>query len=241
MKQLRQKWIPDLPLEKYHWGEPFDSCLNNSKLKLLEYSPAHAHAVTKDNPTKALRIGTYLHDLLLMDTDVKQMRAVYKEDEVDLAADMAAAVMRHKKASKIIKHADKEMTGIYKDPDFGFWCKIRTDLKLDKHGIIGDIKSTNSHFSKFKKDIFWFKYPWQGWLYLRGANTLSTLLIGKKIYHTFLLIVVEKKPPHGVVIYKLSKATLDAAEQEVMPLLELYKNCLDTGKWPSYPEEIVEV
>lgn len=226
--------------EIYHWGSPYDSCLNNSRLKLLNISPAHAHAAEKKDPTKALRIGIYLHDLLLMDSDPNKLRSVYKPDEVDLALHMAASVMGHSKANKIIKHADKEHSGFFKDPDFGFWCKIRADLKLPDSGIIADVKSTvDAHSAKFKKDIFWFKYHWQAWFYLRGANTLA--FKDKKSFHTFLIIAVEKKPPFGVMIYKFAKHTLDQAEQEIMPLLELYKNCLDKGEWPSYPEEIVEV
>jgi len=194
----------------------------------------------KTEPTKALRIGSIFHDILLIGADTAQLRNVYKEDEVDTAVNMAASVLNHKKASSLIAHGLKEQTGIYKDPDFGFWCKIRTDIKLPELGILGDLKSTtDAHPQKFKRDVYWFKYHWQAWKYLRGANAVP--FKGKKFFHTFLIIACEKKPPYGVMVYKISQYLLDQAEQEIMPLLELYKNCLDKNEWPSYPEEIMEI
>lgn len=237
---MKQGWIPNLSNDRYHWGSPYDKFLNNSKLKLLAISPAHANAAKKEDPSKALRVGSLLHDLLLNDANILTLRQIYKEDEVDLAWDMAQSVLKHKKAHLLIKHGKKEYSGFFKDPDHGFWCKIRTDIMLPDMGIMADVKSTaDAHPAKFKRDIFWFKYHWQGWFYLRGGNVLA--FRSKKFFHTFLIIAVEKKPPYGVMIYKLSRASLDEAEQNIMPLLETYKRCLDRGEWPSYPEEIVEV
>ena len=235
MKKLRQKWIPDLPINIYHWQAPYADCLNSSKLPKLAISPRHCQASQKSDPTKSQRIGIIFHGLALGETLHKED---WKTDEWELAEHMANSVLRHDTARSIISNGQHEQSGFYKDPDFGFWSKIRTDVKIDDIGVLADLKSTtDAHPNRFKKDIYWFKYHWQGWLYLRGANTIEKT----NKFHTFLIIACEKSPPYGVMIYRLSKAILDQAEQEVMPLLETYKKCLDTGNWPSYPDEIIEV
>lgn len=244
MKRLKQGWIDDLPNDEYHWGEPYAKCLNKSKLEKLVVSPAHCAAVEKSDPTKPLRIGDLFHQITLLGTDPTQLRFAFKADEVETACHMTEAVLSHKKAAGIIKSSIKERSGIYKDPDYAFWCKIRTDIQLPGLGILGDLKSTrNAHPPSFKKDALWLRYHWQGWKYLRGANAIESFKAKKiiKPYHTFLIIACEKKPPYGVMIYKIGQYLLDQAEQEVMPLLELYKRCLDKNEWPSYPEEIMEI
>ncbi|UCG07112.1 MAG: PD-(D/E)XK nuclease-like domain-containing protein [Desulfobacterales bacterium] len=238
MKKIKPKWIPDLPNNIYHWGKPYVDYLNTSKLKQLAISPAHCHAMQETPPTKALRVGSLFHDIVLLKSDEQQLRNAYKDDEVDLAVAMAESVLNHKKAASLIKHGYREQSGVFADPDLGFPCKIRADILIPDLGIIADLKSTrNAHPPSFKNDSKWLHYDWQGWWYLRGANAIE----GKKIFHTFLIIACEKKPPYGVMLYKISQWRLDEAEQEIMPLLELYKNCSDKNRWPSYPEEIMEI
>ena len=130
-KALRQGWIKDLPMAKYHWAEPYTRCLNKSKLEKLAISPAHCHAVKEEEPTKAMRVGTILNDILLLKTSREVLRAAYKDDEVDLAVEMARSFLNHKNASKILTAAETELTGIYKDPDFGFWGNTwKTEIGL---------------------------------------------------------------------------------------------------------------
>jgi hypothetical protein len=57
----------------------------------------------------------------------------------------------------------------------------------------------------------------------------------------FLIITVEKTPPHDVVVYEVSPTHLEHGMQEIETLLPLYARCMRDGHWPGYSREIVDL
>jgi hypothetical protein len=95
--------------------------------------------------------------------------------------------------------------------------------------MIIDLKTTtDSSQVAFPRAIRRFKYDWQAFFYLRGANSIS-----HELYDKFIIIAVEKTPPYGVMLFDLSEA-LYWAEMRVMPLIEKFSLCLDMNRWPGY-------
>jgi len=214
------------------WPRP----LSYSSMKHLAKSPAHIveYWLGDFQPTKQMRIGSIWHKLSLSQPIKKDE---YKKDEYELAETMQLILQKHELGASIIKQGGKEKKIIFTDPDFDFPSIAIPDVRIPELGIMADLKSAaDVSFYPFRKSIYFFKYHWQGWWYLRSGNAVDP---GR--YHTFLIIAQETKPPYGVMVYKLSDKMLMDAEDQVRPLLSLFKTCLDTGEWPQYPEKIIEI
>ena len=235
--RIKTGWYPEVPDKIYHWGNPYKDFLNNSGIKEFAKSPAHlkaSRAAGEGKKTPALLQGTVFHYESL---GVPYGCLDFKPDQIEIACSMADKLEEHSIANNILKQADKEVSGFFKDPDFQFWCKIRLDLKLSELGVIADLKSTaDASAFKFRKDSFWFRYHWQAFWYLRGANAIEP---GK--YHSFIIVAQEKKEPYGIGVYKIGDELLSQAEKDIMPLLERYAKCVKSDTWEAYPEEIIEL
>ena len=60
-------------------------------------------------------------------------------------------------------------------------------------------------------------------------------------YYHFTIIAVEKTRPYEVGIYRVIDSAVEAGEDEIKRLLELYARCLDSDDWPGYPDEIKDI
>lgn len=210
--------------------------LSYSASKELAKSPAHVKAYweSESKATKAMRIGKLYETIAL---SMEMPRDCFKWDELETAKAMCDVLARHELSTQMISQGVTEKTGYFKDPDFGFDIIIRPDILLPQYSTMVDLKSAaDVSIRAFRKAVYWFKYHWQAFFYLRGANVLQP-----GVYNSYHIIAQETKPPYGIMVYKLSDATLTNAEIDMMPLLKLFKGCLDTGKWPLYPEEIIEI
>jgi len=209
--------------------------LSYSASKELAKSPAHVLAYWKKafEPTKQMRIGKYYHKLALLNDRPEK----WLKGEFEVAEAMCEVLAKHELASAMIKQGAIEKTGYCKDPDFGFDCIVKPDILLPQYGTIVDLKSAaDVSLRAFRRAIYFFKYHLQAAFYLRYANVIEP-----NTYHTFHIIAQETKPPYGIMVYKLSEVTLTNGEMELMPLLKLFKGCLDSGEWPLYPETIIEI
>lgn len=212
--------------------------LSYSASKELAKSPAHAKAYWEKpfEATKQQRIGKLYHYGALTPT-LKEDYPTPKKDELDIAVAMIEVLEKHELATQMISQGAIEKTGYFKDPDFGFDAIVKPDILLPQYNTIIDLKSAaDVSIRAFRRAVYFFKYNWQAFFYLRGANVLQP-----GVYNSYHIIAQETKPPYGIMIYKLSDATLANAEADMMPLLKLFKGCLDTGEWPLYPETIIEI
>ena len=211
--------------------------LSYSASKELAKSPAHVKAYWEKpfEATKQQRIGKLYHELALGQRGINYDGA--KKDEYAIAEAMFEVIQKHELAWQMISQGAIEKTGYFKDPDFSFDAIIKPDILLPQYNTIIDLKSAaDVSIRAFRRAVYFFKYNWQAFFYLRGANVLQP-----GVYNSYHIIAQETKPPFGIMIYKLSDATLTNAEVDMMPLLKLFKGCLDTGEWPLYPEEIIEI
>lgn len=221
--------------DKFVHSDEVPRALSYSASKELAKSPAHVLAYWQKpfEATKQQRIGELYHKLALL----KHLDFEANKDEIAVAKDMCDVLDRHELATQMIAQGQIEKTGYCKDPDFGFDCIVKPDILLPQYGTIVDLKSAaDVSVRAFRRAIYFFKYHIQGWLYLRWANAIEP-----GTYNSFHIIAQETKPPYGVMVYKLSDATLTNAELDMMPLLKLFKGCLESGEWPLYPMNIVEV
>lgn len=241
--------------ENYH-AEPG---LSSSGLKHLAKSPAH-YLEYKMNPpeqTPQMMLGTAAHravlergldsGLVLKAPGSTRSTNLFKdfagqnphaiclpESEFSRVEGIANAVARHPVASKLLSQGKAEQSAFWEQG--GVLCKARPDYLRDD-GVVIDLKtSADASVDGFQRSIMKFGYHWQSAWYLDGLSKL----LGKPL-ENFVHLVVESEAPYGIGIYVLDNGSLDKAREDVQKLQARYRECLHTGEWPSYPENIQNI
>lgn len=149
------------------------------------------------------------------------------------------SVMAHPAARALVTGPGQvELSLAWRDRETGVLCKGRWDRHTPElgGGAIVDLKTTtDAGRAAFEKSIFKFGYHRQAAFYLMGAKA-------RKIpVRSFAIIAVEKEPPYGVAVYRISDAVVQDAQEQVGRLLRLYKQCKETGEYPGYPEGVQDI
>ena len=252
---------PDVPAPVYRrWRAASQSIL----AILRDRSPAHAYEAMVNPPpqTDAERLGEAVHMAVLQpdlfarryvrgpegDRRTKAVREAWQEvaaanpgatillpAEYDQIIAIRDAVYRHPTARKLFG-GEAERSAVWRDPDTGVLCKGRFDEINRTVGCITDLKTTqDASPAAFTRAIYGYRYYLQAAHYLAGAQALGIDV------RFFVIIAVEKEPPYGVAIYHVSGEAIRAGLEELRPLLTVYARCMETGVWPSYPAEAVEI
>jgi exodeoxyribonuclease VIII len=238
--------------------------MSSSGLKELAKSPAHWFTwrfLPRQPPTPALQFGSLYHLMILEPEEFNKKVFVcegdkrtkkYKEmagqvpeggyilapGEADVFFGMKNAFDKHLIAHSLTRpetmHAEK--AGFFQIEPFTFWVSIKPDIRNRNLLIVSDLKTCQSaDQEEFSKAIANFKYHWQAWLYLKGCRILDRIP-----YRDWLWICQEKTPPYSVVTYRATQTMLKRAEEQILPLLYTFQECLDNDSWPSYfPEDKV--
>lgn len=229
--------------------------ISNSGLGLIAKSPAHYQASLQmtRKQTPALQLGSAVHCAVLepeefgkryalaeFDRRTKEGKAAYQEmldnGQEGLSADMymqvigiQKAVMTHPLAKELLSGGDSEVS-CFQVID-GTHTKARADY-LRKDGIIVDLKTTQDASPEgFAKSIADFGY------YRQAAWYMS--LFGREMpVDSFIFVAVEKEPPFAIGVYTLSEEALERGQNEIWKLFEIYQECLQSGDWYGYPNEI---
>lgn len=162
-------------------------------------------------------------------------KIMLSSDDFGTVEGIMRAVRGHKLASQLISGGRAEMTAIAEDPETGAMCKARPDY-MREDDILLDLKTTTeAGFFAFQRSVKAFRYHVQAAFYLDTVNRA----LGHEQYKRFILVVVEKEAPYGVVLYELDPEAIRIGRLEYRADLETYANCLKTNSWPSYPESLL--
>ena len=243
--------FPNIPARSYHAIDAFSF----SRATDFDRSPAHYKAALAfpREQTSAMLMGSAIHSLVLEHgKDVLEAPGstrstkIYKEfaeanpgkflllsDELENAKRAADSVLSHRLAKHLLSKGQPEVSAFWIDEKTGVRCKCRADYLRDD-GIVVDLKTTSDgSISEFQRSIASRKYHWQSAWYLDAFARLQ-----QKHLNAFIHLVVETKPPYAVSIYALDDAALEKAREDLSRLLERFSECLHTGEWPGYPDEI---
>lgn len=115
--------------------------------------------------------------------------------------------------------------------DCGTWIKTRPDFITDDHKIIIDYKTTanGANPERFGKQIFSLSYDVQAALY----SYMNELVFGVK--PSFLFLVQSTEPPFECSLVGASESLIAVGMEKVKHAIRLWRKCLDTNSWPSYP------
>ncbi len=237
--------------------------INRSSLfELLDKSPAHMKAKEEDNEiTEALLKGDAFHAAVLEPTrfekeytvlpancrpgsgkGMKERKDTFVEKNKDLTIltqkihddvrAMAAGVHAHPDLQDLLSHGESETSAYYWDDtdEKGLLLKSRLDWINQERHIIVDLKSAaDARFHLFKASAYNHGYHLQC-----GMSCLGVSQITQTMHEDFRFIVVESKPPYGIMIHPAGEEMINYGIQEMYNALDIYKRCLKDDIWPCY-------
>jgi exodeoxyribonuclease VIII len=166
-------------------------------------------------------------------------KVVVSEQDWSLAERMRDSVESHSVAAGIIAEA-VAMNQVEKEyfwmDSRGFERKGKIDAELRGSSAFGldcpiiDLKTTVSAGPEFRKSIMKFGYHTQGAYYRDAVRSEGREPGG------FIIIAVEKTPPHGVGTFVIDEVNLDQSQKIVDSWLDTYNACRLTDDWPSYED-----
>jgi exodeoxyribonuclease VIII len=186
-------------------------------------------------------------------------KSVLTFDEGELLKTMKSAVLANPIINKVLNSKGApEVAVFWNDPDYGFPCKAKIDWLVKENLVIElpdntvieiptgsqiDLKtSVNAEYGFYRYNAQKLGYHIQGAWYLYGADWAVYQKTGKTIEHrNFLHFVIEKEPPYGVQVFRLSDTLIQMGMGDIQKLLPLYVKCLEKDEWPSYPVGILEL
>ncbi len=126
---------------------------------------------------------------------------------------------------------------LWTDALTGVKCKGRPDY-VHRGGVVVDLKTTkDASPEEFAKVSARLGYHMQAAFYLDGMN--ATLQEGEDAFNAFVIVAVEQKPPHGIMIYELDDAAIDIGRRDYQRALAAWDVWQRTpGGWEGYPTAI---
>jgi hypothetical protein len=144
------------------------------------------------------------------------------------------AFRKHPIAQEFLSEGDFEVTLVWTDELEGVKCKARVDWLAC--GLILDLKSTISAApDEFGKQATKLNYPCQSAFYLDGYRTLT----GEDL--DFIFTALEKEEPFASAWYHATEDVVSYGRQINRRHMKAYAQCLKSGVWPAYPEEIMDL
>lgn len=198
---------------------------------ILEGVPAFNKAYTADGPInpktgKTYGAGTKSHDDWLAANGYTRDQII-SEEELDTLVRMENMTRRHAEAAAYLDFGWPEL--VVRADLHGVPCQIRMDwLTNDAQGNIFmlDVKTTED-ITWFESDARRYGYPHQFAFYRDVAQTA----VGLPVY--VAAIVVEKKEPFRVGMWRMPTEVLDYYSAANKAALENFKQCQVANEWPT--------
>lgn len=233
---------------------------NSHYLMDLLRSPAHAKWNKEhDRDTPSLLFGRAFHAAVLEPTELlnrfgllpedydgrtkahkaikeditKSGKSTLTHEDMFCITNMNAAIRQHPTARKLMGEIEAVEQSVFWEMS-GIKCKARLDARAKSR--ILDIKTTQdaSRF-KFARSIVDYMY------YVQAAHYLESMYAHNQDVNEFVIIAVESSPPFGVAAYSIDQGFIDAGRAKLSQALKTHAECIESGKWPSYPDAIEPV
>lgn len=144
-------------------------------------------------------------------------------------------IAAHREASDVFTDAGKAEQTLAWSDDHGVICRARLDWLRNDFTRIADYKSTGTSVNPEAMARFAVSQGWdiQASFYRRGVKAIT----GKD--PDFIFAVQEDGPPHALTAVGLSPSFIWYGDKRVQAAIDLWAQCLKSGKWPGYPNRIV--
>lgn len=152
-------------------------------------------------------------------------------DDVRRMVDAALAFIAESEIADFWHDGDSEVTGIAKDGDTTLRCRFDR-LTSDRRMIVDYKSTTDVSPDAFQRQIARMGYDVQHAFYRRVARILGV----KDPRFVFLAQSVES--PHECTLHDLDPASVEIADAKVERAINLWCQCLNAKRWPSYDNRI---
>lgn len=267
IKEFVPHVIADMTNEQYH----SHSAISKSSLDLIRRSPLHYYIEKigtdedlKRKQTKAMNVGTAFH-LLALEPDkfdahvavspelnkatkegkatwaafeaANQGKILLRPDDMEDLREMAKMIQAHPAAKFLLQGKGMVEASIFwRDDIYNADCRARPDWMRDD-GLLIDIKTCeDASPAQFDRHFWNYRYHVQAAFYLDGYKAVY----GKES-PGFVFIVVEKKPPYAVSVRMITPEYTEIGRRAYLENLETYAKCLETGIFPGYGNEVIEI
>lgn len=163
---------------------------------------------------------------------------VEKPEVRDEVTAMAQRARQHPWIARLLAESDieREVCAVAKCPVSGLTLKARCDLKAEKLGIIGDLKTTTAGTDprSFNKQAQTFDY----WLGASHYLEVFSLAAGVS-FDVYLFLVVGQAAPYSPRVYAMEELSLNACQDLNHYLRRKVAACIAAGEWPS-PHQSIE-
>lgn len=153
--------------------------------------------------------------------------------EFDTVQAMAAALRRHPRAAEVLTPGGAaEQSLFWTDRETGVPCRARLDYLT--HRIVDYKTTTNVSPGHISKAVDSWGYHCQADFYLSGAIELDLVAPDAE----FLFVFQAKTAPYLVTVVELDDVALKIGHERNQVAREIFRECSETGVWPSYSDEI---
>ena len=161
-----------------------------------------------------------------------------KPDEAAAVAAMVEAVRTHPLAGRLFASGAPEQSIWWTDPATGARLRCRPDWLTEVLGepVVVDLKSTEDASPQaWRKTAANYGYHVQDPYYRDGLEAIG---LGPA---DFVFVLVEKSPPYLVATYRLTAEDVALGRARARRGIDLYARCLESGEWPGYALDFVEI
>lgn len=234
--------------------------LNFSGAKELLKSPAHYQSYLARNreETKALRVGSYVHALVLepakavtkfavapeCDKRTKEGKAIFADWEATkpegatvmtaeeaVMCEAVANAMSNARNALGITFTETEL--MFLSDDNGVPVKTAIDA-IGSDGYLYDLKTTEDASPQgFLKAVRAYRYNLQAYVYRTAFERAF-----KQRPLGFRFIVCEKEPPYATAVYEIGPELMSYAVADWERARKLWADCTESNVWPGYPSEV---
>ena len=234
------------------------------------YRSAYLSGAERKEPSATMLLGTMTHTAYLepslfndeyiiapeVDRRTKEGKSAYADfllqaegrtavtaEQVDLAHKMADALRAHSLHYAVEAGGHHEASIFYIDAETGLELRARPDWHMPPcddwpTGVIVDVKTTDdARPESFSRTCVNFGYDLSAAMY----GDAFQQLYGTTEPPLFLLFVVERDAPHGVMAYEASGEMLAKGHAKYRRALGLLAECKSADAWPCYTDEIVKI
>lgn len=133
---------------------------------------------------------------------------------------------------------EAEITVLWTDPETGVRCKCRIDKYNCKTGILCDVKTSEADEASpegFSRYMANWDVDVQMAFYSHGVVAAGLP------FQACRIVMVECKDPFGIGVYGIHARAWKSGFDQVRRGIQLYADCLKSGLWPSYRDEVLVV
>ena len=238
MDECPRRWVwnkthPEPPKLEFDIGTACHAMVLEPNRELLMVLPLEFKDY-RTNAAKELRDVARIQNLIPLLTH--QHEAV---------VEMARAVNGHPLANLALSDGVAERSYFWKDKTTGLMRKCRPDfiktVNVATAATINSVVNFKTAASAHPNEISraaWNNHWWSSeWYTYEGMAACGHPVRTQE----YLYVVVEKEPPHFVMVYRLPERMIEMGAIWTRKAIDTFAACLSTGEFPGYGESIVEV